>query len=108
MTWFERYYEKVLPKAEAKEQRSRIVVSGLKIATRLSRAWRNFSKLKNDISRVLRTLSMPVLVAWAKQDKLMQWARNRDAIGKIPMHQVIFFEAGRTPFFEQPDQFSSA
>jgi pimeloyl-ACP methyl ester carboxylesterase len=108
MTWFERYYEKVLLTAEAKEQRSRIVASGIEIASMLSLAWSNFSKPVNDIRRELRTLTMPVLVAWAKQDKLVQWARNREAISKIPVHQVIFFEAGHTPFLEQPDQFISA
>jgi pimeloyl-ACP methyl ester carboxylesterase len=108
MTWFERYYEKVLPTAEAKEQRSRIVASGIEIAPILSRAWSNFAKPENDIRRELRTLTMPVFVAWAKQDKLVQWARNREAISKIPMYQIIFFEAGHTPFSEQPDQFMSA
>jgi pimeloyl-ACP methyl ester carboxylesterase len=108
MRWFAGYYAKVLPMESAKEQRSRIVVSGLEIAPILARAWRNFAKPENDIRQKLRTLTMPVLVAWAKQDKLVRWSRNRQALMVIPIHEVMFFEAGHTPFLEQPDQFMNA
>jgi pimeloyl-ACP methyl ester carboxylesterase len=50
---------------------------------------------------------MPVLVTWARQDRLVRWSRNRKAIELIARRQVEFFEAGHTPFLEDPARFVS-
>lgn len=105
--WFARYYAQVLTGEAAWAQRQRIVASGLEIAPLLVQAWRGFADPDNDIRRELPGLQMPVLVTWARQDRLVRWSRNRKAIELIARRQVEFFEAGHTPFLEDPARFVS-
>ena len=86
-------------------QRQRIVASGLEIAPLLAQAWRGFAYPDNDIRHELPGLSTPVLVTWARHDRLVRWSRNRKAIELIPRRQVEFFDAGHTPFLEDPVRF---
>jgi 4,5:9,10-diseco-3-hydroxy-5,9,17-trioxoandrosta-1(10),2-diene-4-oate hydrolase len=105
--WFARYYGQVLTGEAAGAQRQRIVASGLEIAPLLAQAWHGFAEPENDIRSDLPGLQMPVLVTWARQDRLVRWSRNRKAIELIARRQVEFFEAGHTPFLEEPSRFVS-
>ncbi|MFY7913974.1 MAG: alpha/beta fold hydrolase [Rubrivivax sp.] len=105
--WFARYYGQVLTGEAAGAQRQRIVASGLEIAPLLAQAWHGFAEPENDIRSDLPGLQMPVLVTWARQDRLVRWSRNRQAIELIPRRQVEFFDAGHTPFLEEPARFVS-
>jgi 4,5:9,10-diseco-3-hydroxy-5,9,17-trioxoandrosta-1(10),2-diene-4-oate hydrolase len=105
--WFARHYAQVLTGEAAWAQRQRIVASGLEIAPLLAQAWRGFADPDNDIRGELPSLRTPVLVTWARQDRLVRWSRNRKAIELIARRQVEFFEAGHTPFLEDPARFVS-
>ena len=108
LEWFARYYEGVLSGPAALAQRERIVASGLEIAPLLAQAWQGFADPRNDIRDELPTLSLPVLVTWARRDRLVRWSRNRRAVERIPRVQVEFFEAGHTPFLEDPARFAAS
>ncbi|MFN9726949.1 alpha/beta fold hydrolase [Acidovorax sp.] len=103
--WFARYYEQVLTGRAALAQRQRIVASGLEIAPLLAQAWRGFAEPENDIRRELPSVRAPVLVTWARQDRLVRWSRNRRAIELLQRRRVEFFDAGHTPFLEDPNRF---
>jgi pimeloyl-ACP methyl ester carboxylesterase len=105
MQWFAAYYRQVLTGTAAQAQRDRIVASGLEIAPLLAQAWRGFAETDNDIRSEMPGLQMPVLVTWAREDRLVRWSRNRRAVERIARRQVEFFDAGHTPFLEDPARF---
>ncbi len=49
---------------------------------------------------------MPVLFAWAKQDRVIPWSLNREAALTVPHHTIAFFRAGHAAFLEQPRKFA--
>ncbi|MCA2976661.1 MAG: alpha/beta hydrolase [Myxococcaceae bacterium] len=106
--WFERYYADVLVTKAAEAQRARIVAAGWESAPVLEQAWRSFARPEADLRRQAATLAMPVLVAWARQDGLIQWSRNEAAVRQMPTAQVVFFEGGHAAFLEQPEAFLGA
>jgi pimeloyl-ACP methyl ester carboxylesterase len=103
--WFAGYYASVLPSAPAAAQRAHIVAAGEEVAPLLAAAWRGFSRPENDVRTQVKSLPMPVLVAWAQRDNVVRWSRNEVAVKTIPNHRVEFFDAGHTPVLEAPEHF---
>lgn len=106
--WFAHYYEKILVTAEAKPRRDLIVEAAFETAPLLREAWSSFAEPVSDQRALAKDLRMPVLVAWADRDRLVQWARNRKAITSIPHRRVVHFQAGHSPFLETSKAFFSA
>lgn len=104
---FALYYRLVLPGPAAREQRARIVAAAGETAPVLVEAWESFGAPQADIRHLLRDVAVPVLVAWAKRDRVIPWGRCRPAVEACPRATVRFFEGGHAAFLEDPDAFAS-
>lgn len=102
---FRRYYGLVLPGPAARAQRERIIAAAPKSAPILVQAWRSIGEPSADSRELAASLSCPVLVAWAKRDRIIQLRRNRPAIARIPHARLELFAGGHSPFLECPDEF---
>ncbi|HVH05242.1 MAG TPA: alpha/beta hydrolase, partial [Myxococcota bacterium] len=100
------YYRLVLPGPTARAHRERIVAAGRASAPRLVEAWRSFGRADADLRALAAQLRCPVLVAWAERDRVIQLARNRPAIERIPGARLELFPAGHAAFLECPDAFA--
>jgi 4,5:9,10-diseco-3-hydroxy-5,9,17-trioxoandrosta-1(10),2-diene-4-oate hydrolase len=106
--WFRDYYSKILITPEAAAERDAIVESAYEIAPVLAQAWDSFKRSDSDVRDLARRLQMPVFVGWAKNDDLIRWSRNQEAIEQIPHVEVHMFEAGHSAFLETPGPFNDA
>jgi 4,5:9,10-diseco-3-hydroxy-5,9,17-trioxoandrosta-1(10),2-diene-4-oate hydrolase len=107
-SWFAGYYDDILITSHASAQKHRIIAAAYESAPVLAQAWRSFATAEANLRPLLPSLTMPVLVAWADDDTLIQWQRNQDAVLAIPQAQVVHFHAGHTAFLEDPDAFNAA
>jgi 4,5:9,10-diseco-3-hydroxy-5,9,17-trioxoandrosta-1(10),2-diene-4-oate hydrolase len=104
---FALYYRRlVLPSAAAHAQRERIIASAAQVAPVLRDAWRSFGQPEADLRALLSSLRVPIWFAWARQDRVIPFARARAAIATVPQAQVQLFDAGHAAFLEQPDEFA--
>lgn len=103
--WYERYYEDILVGAPAVQRRAAIVAAGYESASLLEQAWHGFAQPEADQRALAPRLTMPVWVAWADDDGLIQWSRNRAAVESIPNVRVAHFPGGHAPFLEVPEPF---
>ncbi|MGH7893326.1 MAG: alpha/beta fold hydrolase, partial [Candidatus Binatia bacterium] len=102
---FALYYRLVLQRAAAAEQRRRIVASAVEIAPLLRDAWRGFGEPDADLRDLVATLRVPVLLAWASRDRIVQLRRCLPAIARIPGARLERFAAGHAPHLETTDAF---
>jgi 4,5:9,10-diseco-3-hydroxy-5,9,17-trioxoandrosta-1(10),2-diene-4-oate hydrolase len=98
----------VLPQAPARAQRERIVGCAEEVAGVLAEAWRSFGNPDADVRGLAAKLSCPVLVAWAKSDRIIQLRRNLPAIRRIPDVRFELFPGGHAPFLECPEAFEAS
>jgi pimeloyl-ACP methyl ester carboxylesterase len=103
---FALYYRLVLKTQAAATQRRRIVRAGRRHAPLLRLAWAGFGRPEADLRRVAEGLDTPIWVAWARQDKIIPLKMCLPAILRLKRHTLTEFDAGHTPFLEQPDEFS--
>lgn len=102
---FRLYYRMVLPKAPV---RRRAIAQGIRgRADVLAEAWESFGRKEADLRAVAASLSVPVLVAWAKDDKAIRLAHCKDAIARIPDHRLQLFQGGHAAFLEDPERFAT-
>jgi pimeloyl-ACP methyl ester carboxylesterase len=106
--WFARYYARVLPLPEARTARDAIVASGYELAPVMTEAWRSFAQPEADLRPLVPTLTMPVLVAWARGDRLVPWSRSAPALTRLADVRVQLFAGGHAPFLEVPEAFEAA
>jgi len=104
-TLFAVYYRMVLPSAAAAGQRRRIVRAGYETAPIMAQAWASFAEDAADQREIASRLPMPVLIAWAMQDKINNFAANAPAIAAMKTARLVKFEGGHAAFLEQPRQF---
>src|SRR5690606_21377735 len=97
----------VLSAPAAAPQRARIVAASREMAPRLAEAWRSFGEPDADLRDVAAALACPVLVAWAKRDRVLQLRRSRPAIRRIPGARLELFDGGHAPCLECPDAFAA-
>jgi pimeloyl-ACP methyl ester carboxylesterase len=105
-TAFHLYYRLVLPSRSAVSQRKRIVTNAYKIAPMLAEAWRSFGEPTADIRATAQSLTVPIWVAWAKDDRVLPLTACRPAIDRMQNVAIDVFAGGHSPFLEQPDQFA--
>lgn len=103
---FALYYRIVLPRPEATKQRRRIVARAYPLASVLREAWASFGEPNADIRATAEQLDIPIWVAWAKHDRVIPLQRCRPTIDRLRRASVSTFDAGHTPFLEQPDAFT--
>lgn len=103
--WFTKYYDGILVTDAAKARKALIVDAAWESAPILEQAWHSFAQPEADLRAKAKALPMPVFVAWAAKDELIQWSRNREAVEAIPHVKVVQFEAGHAPFLETPEAF---
>ena len=78
------------------------------MAPLLAQAWRGFGEPAADLRPLLPAVAQPVLMAWARDDRQVSWARNRDAVAQLSGACVQQFDAGHTPALETPEPFAAA
>jgi pimeloyl-ACP methyl ester carboxylesterase len=100
------YYRLVLPSPSARTQREAIVRRAYETAGVGRQAWESFSRPDADIRAVAAGLTAPVWVAWARNDKVVPFARCRAALEAIPNVEISLFDGGHSAFLEQPDSFA--
>jgi len=105
---FALYYRIVLPGRAAAAQRARIVATAREVAPVLAQAWTSFSAPEADLRPLIPQVRCPVLVAWAKLDRILQLRRNLPAIRRFPNAKLETFEAGHAPFLETPEAFDAS
>jgi pimeloyl-ACP methyl ester carboxylesterase len=111
-TWFPRayrfYYTRfVLPRAP-KEHRERIIAAGPEMAATLREAWTHFADPDADARDLVASVQCPVLVAWAKSDRIIQWSRSKRAARKFRNRTIKLFRGGHAAFLEDPGRFAKA
>lgn len=109
--WFTRayrlYYELiVLPSRSAKAQRERIIASGYELAATLRDAWISFGQPNADLRAIATELDVPILCAWASNDRVIPLWMCKSTIRKMHQVQLIQFNAGHSVFLEQPQPFA--
>jgi pimeloyl-ACP methyl ester carboxylesterase len=105
---FAAYYRLVLPGTPAIEQRARIIAAGPEVTPLLKQAWDSFRQPEADLRARAKSLKVPVLFAWAKQDQIVAWSRSQAAVRAIPNAKVVFFRGGHSAFLEDPEAFKAA
>jgi len=111
--WFGRFYRlyyrwMVLPSPAAAEQRARIVAAGSEMAPILRDAWRSFGEPDADLRLIAAGLDVPILAAWARQDRVIPLWMCRPAIGQLQQGRLVTFKAGHAVFLERPAEFVAA
>jgi 4,5:9,10-diseco-3-hydroxy-5,9,17-trioxoandrosta-1(10),2-diene-4-oate hydrolase len=108
-TFFSCYYRLVLPTAAAIPQRKRIVDSAYETAAVLSDAWRHFAvECEADHRKMAISLKVPVLFAWAMNDKINQFSAVEPVIRQMSNVSVVKFAGGHAAFLEYPTEFVMA
>jgi pimeloyl-ACP methyl ester carboxylesterase len=101
------YYRMVLPSPAAAAQRRRIVASAYEVAPAIESAWRGFAIPEEaDLRQRLLGLNVPVLFAWAMQDRLNQFKAVAPVIAKTKDAKLVKFKGGHAAFLERPEEFA--
>jgi 4,5:9,10-diseco-3-hydroxy-5,9,17-trioxoandrosta-1(10),2-diene-4-oate hydrolase len=99
------YYNRMLVREPAAEQRRRIIAAARELAPLLARGWRGFGEPQSDVRELAARVRCPVLVTWATLDPVNPLWMNRLGIRRFVDAQIVKFRAGHTPFLETPDEF---
>jgi pimeloyl-ACP methyl ester carboxylesterase len=106
---FAQFYRSVLPSPAALDQRKRIVECAYETAPVLAQAWRGFADAAQSDHRSLAVaLDVPVLFAWAMQDRINSFAAAEPTIHQMKRGQVVKFKGGHAAFLERPEPFAAA
>jgi 4,5:9,10-diseco-3-hydroxy-5,9,17-trioxoandrosta-1(10),2-diene-4-oate hydrolase len=107
--WFGRafriYYGTVLRQPEASARRDQIVSAAYEVAPVLAEAWAGFARRDSDLRGLVAGIHCPVWFAWARQDRIIAYARNRRAIESFPNAMVQLFRGGHCAFLEDREAF---
>lgn len=99
---FRAYYRWVLP--QAPERRAEICAAAGASAGVLAEAWASFAEQASDLRAALGRVAVPVQFAWARDDRIVSWARSAAAVAASGA-DVRMFPGGHAPFLEAPDLF---
>lgn len=103
---FREYYETtLLPSPAAALRREEIVAAGMATAPAIRQAWLSFAENDADLRPLAETISGPVLIAWAKDDKVNAWRFSRRGAEMFPNRRVELMPGGHSAFLESPEIF---
>jgi len=102
---FGMYYRMVLSRGPIEEHRKRIVAAGYDQAKVLAEAWHSFGQPDADLRDSVADITCPVMIAWARHDRIIQYKQCRAAIERFPNAETTFFNAGHSAFLEDPVAF---
>ena len=105
---FDKYYQKVLIKEPAQQERERIVRSAYETAPILEQAWKSFARPEENLNPILPEIRCPVLIAWAKDDFVVPLKGTQSAFQRFPNHRLEVFDGGHAAFLEDPDHFEQS
>jgi 4,5:9,10-diseco-3-hydroxy-5,9,17-trioxoandrosta-1(10),2-diene-4-oate hydrolase len=105
---FAAYYRIVLRAPAARAQRARIVAAGRELAPVLTQAWESFASPDADLRPLAPGVRCPVLFTWARQDRILSYARSEPGIARFPDRRVQRMNGGHAAFLEDPDVFAAA
>jgi pimeloyl-ACP methyl ester carboxylesterase len=105
---FDNYYQRVLIRETAQEQRERIVRAAYETAPIVEQAWRSFSRPEENLNAILPGIKCSVLLAWARQDFVLPLKDAKSSFQRFPNHQLEVFEGGHAAFLEDPDHFEQS
>ena len=108
IAWYARFYDRLLTTPASQARRDAIVAAGPQMAEVLAQAWESFAAPDADLRALLPTLQVPILVAWARHDRVIRWSRNRRAIARGQRVEVVRFEGGHSAPVEDPEAFNAA
>jgi len=103
---FRVYYRFVLTQSAAAGQRRRIAAGAPMRAKLLREAWASFGAASADIRDVAAALAVPIWAAWGDHDRTVPLSYCLPAIHRLQNATVSTFNAGHSPFLEQPDAFT--
>jgi 4,5:9,10-diseco-3-hydroxy-5,9,17-trioxoandrosta-1(10),2-diene-4-oate hydrolase len=98
----------VLPSGAARAQRGRVIASGAEVAPVLRDAWLSFGKPEADLRATAAALDVPVWVAWATGDWIIQLSACQSAIKRLKRGSLTRFGGGHAAFLERPRAFAKA
>lgn len=104
-TFFALYYRLVLKNAAARTRRDEIVAQAYEHARVCREAWQSFAAPESDLRDVARGLRLPILVAWATQDRVNRLQLNLPTIRGLQNGVLKTYRAGHIAFLECPDEF---
>jgi pimeloyl-ACP methyl ester carboxylesterase len=105
---FDKYYQRVLIKKPAQQQRERIVRSAYETAPILEQAWKSFGRPEENLNPILPEIQCPVLIAWPKNDFVVPLKETQSAFQRFPNHRLEVFDGGHAAFLEDPDHFEQS
>lgn len=95
---------KVLPAAPP-ARREQIILSGPRLAPLISAAWESFARSGSDLRGAAVRVRCPVLIAWARGDRVNPWRFSKAGAARFSGAQIAFFAGGHAPFLEDLDAF---
>lgn len=98
----------VLQTKSARAQRQRIIEAASECTVPLADAWRSFLQPEADIRGLAAKLTVPVLYAWARHDRIVALAPSLKAIKQTPKHELVLLNGGHCAFLEDPVNFANA
>lgn len=106
---YRRYYERtVLTGARAAARREEIIRAGSRLAPLLRQAWLGFGEPQADLRDLVTAVRCPVLIAWARRDRVIPWRFAKAGAKRFAQHRVERFEGSHSAFLEAPDAFDEA
>jgi len=107
--WFARgfyFYYRWIVLPRAPQHARRIVASAYEIAGILRAAWQAFAKPDADIRALVPCIDCPVMIAWAKSDRVISWSLTKTAARRFRDVRIRFFRGGHSPFLEDTERFT--
>lgn len=104
-TFFSTYYRTVLPHVSARARRRDIIEKAYETAQVCREAWQSFGTPESDLRDGIRQLTLPILVAWAAQDRINRLDLNLPTIRSLRNGRLKTYPAGHVAFLECPEKF---
>jgi pimeloyl-ACP methyl ester carboxylesterase len=105
---FRSYYEKlVLPGPPAAQRREEIIATAMKVGPIIRQAWLSFTKPESSLRSLASGITCPVLIAWAKDDRVNRWLFSKAGVQKFPRRRIEMLPGGHSAFLEAPAEFDA-
>ncbi len=101
------YTQMVLPRAP-NTHRKRIIEAGYEMAPLLRAAWERFAGDDADTRALVSKVACPILFAWARSDRILAWARAKEAAATAKNGTIALMKGGHAAFLEDPNVFADA